>query len=214
MGTAEHRSVTRLTAVKKSPQRYVHGALMRIQLAVLVLCSSCLRPTVESSPPHVCSSTEFPAPFQSCGGDVTGDWRLSCYRTPDFFTLNTAPIEHWSFQSDGTCVFSSENAYTLTVASSSARDDGGCAYFNEGAPIFGGTCADAGVDECRCDYTADGLTNTGTYSMSNDKLVRTFQLRPHEFSQTETSEYCVSGGTLMMPTRFGNFIAGGVFVRE
>lgn len=188
---------------------------MRLQLAVLVLVSGCLRPTQEWSPPQPCIEAELPRPFQSCGGDVTGDWRLSCYQSsPVLFTVTTAPVEHWSFKPDGQYVFSGENDYELTVSSSSARDDGGCAYYNEGAPMYGGTCSDAGVDQCRCDYSAAGLTSTGAYSMSGDRLVRTYVPGPGAFLATERSEYCVSGETLMMPTRFGNFIGFGVFVRE
>jgi hypothetical protein len=188
---------------------------MRLQLAVLVLLSGCLSPTQELSPPHACSETEFPSPFQSCGGDVTGDWRLSCYQVPpDRFSVTTPPVEHWSFKSDGQYVFSAENDYVLTVSSSSAPDDGGCAHFNEGAPIFDGTCADAGVDECRCDYSAGGLATTGSYSTSGDTLSRTHVSSPDALPFTERGEYCVSGETLTMGTRFGNFVGFGVFVRE
>jgi hypothetical protein len=189
--------------------------LMRFQLAVLVLFSGCLRPTQELSPPHACTAAEFPPPFQSCGGDVTGDWRLSCYQVPsDRFTMTAAPVEHWSFKSDGQYVFSAENDYALTVSSSSAPDDGGCAHYNEGAPMFGGTCTDAGLDECRCDYSAGGLANTGSYSTSGDTLRRTYVPRPNALPVTEGAEYCVSGETLTMGTRFGNFLGAGVFVRE
>lgn len=192
---------------------------MRLQLAVLVLCSGCLRPTQELSPPTACTQADLQH-RDGCGGDLVGTWRLSCYESqPDMSLTESSDSQRLTFKSDGTYAFSPDGDYSLIVSSSYARDGGGCATLDERASLYDGTCADAGSGDCRCDYTAAGLAMNGTYSTSGPQVSFTYSpktpiLNGVGLPVTVTQDYCVSGETLTTPTRFGNFIVGGVFTRE
>ena len=181
--------------------------MSHVRLISLVLC---LAGCNEAAGPAACTTH----PAAGCGGDLVGTWKLSCHDTlGSGIQVTPMPELTYVFGADGTYKRSSSNGdYVVQIANADFQPDGGvhssdCAELDKSAGLFAGHCVPAG-DNCDCTYAASGLTETGTYSTTDVRVMLQGPIA------TFFEGYCVSGNTLSLEARAGNFLTSGTYVKQ
>ena len=147
--------------------------------------------------------------FQSCGGELVGQWRIAggCVDDPSVSSLEGCPDSRIVLNAEfsGTLSFAADGTYTLSTTLGGTRDysvPSACSAASNceavGQAITASCAATASSCECSSVVESSSSRSTGSYTTNDDKLVLT---RDDGEPEAEQSEYCATPSSLKLQLR-------------